>query len=62
MAPTLPLAFEPSLAPFVVLAALGFAIGVVGHVVRSTWLVVLGILLVFTATVILPLALFGNPY
>ena len=58
----LPLAFEPSLGPFVALLAIGFLVGIFGHAVNSTSLVILGIGLVFLATVVLPLAFFGNPY
>lgn len=56
------LAFEPSLSPFVALLALGFVIGVLGHMINSTPLVVIGIAIVFLSTVVLPLVLFGNPY
>ena len=41
---------------FVVLLGLGFLIGTVGHVIRSRALVAAGVLLVFAATVFLPLA------
>jgi hypothetical protein len=58
----LPLAFEPSLGPFVALLAIGFLVGILGHAMNSTGLVIIGIGLVFLATVILPLAFFGNPY
>jgi hypothetical protein len=58
----LPLAFAPSLAPFIALLVGGFAIGVMGHIVRSRTAVAIGIGLVFLATVVLPLLVYGNPY
>jgi hypothetical protein len=59
---SLPLAFEPSLAPFVALLVFGFLVGILGHLIRSNWVVALGIGIVFLATVVLPLVVFGNPY
>ncbi len=56
------LAFEPSIGPFAALVAFGFLVGIFGHIIKSSAVVLLGILLIFAATVILPLVLFGNPY
>jgi hypothetical protein len=42
--------------PFVLMMLAGFAIGIVGHVVRARSLVVVGIGLIFLATFLLPLA------
>ncbi len=59
----LPLAeFQPKLGPFVVLLAIGFAVGVFGHITKSRTIVAIGIALIFLGTVVLPLVLFGNPY
>jgi hypothetical protein len=41
---------------FLVLLGLGFLIGTVGHIVKSRTLVAAGILLIFAATVFLPIA------
>jgi hypothetical protein len=41
---------------FVVLLGLGFLIGTLGHIVKSRTLVAAGILLIFAATIFLPLA------
>jgi hypothetical protein len=60
--PVPPVAFEPSLAPFVGLMALGFLVAVAGHLVGSSALVWVGLVLIFLATVVLPLVVFGNPY
>ena len=49
-------AFAPSPAPFVALMALGFVIGVAGHVYKSRPMVATGIGLIFIATLLLPLA------
>ena len=52
--------FAPSPAPFIGLMALGFIVGVVGHVYRSRSLVVSGIAMIFVATLLLPLALYAS--
>ena len=54
------LAFSPSPVPFVVLMAVGFVVGVTGHVYRSRPLVATGIGLIFTATLLLPLAIYAS--
>ena len=41
---------------FVVLLGLGFLIGTLGHIVKSRTLVIAGILLIFAATIFVPLA------
>jgi hypothetical protein len=53
-------AFSPSPVPFIVLMALGFVIGVTGHVYRSRALIATGIGLIFIATLLLPLALYAT--
>jgi hypothetical protein len=61
--PMVPLAlgenFNPSIAPFVGLMALGFVVGVAGHITKSSGLVLLGLLMIFVATVLLPLLVLG---
>jgi hypothetical protein len=42
---------------FVVLFGIGFIVGIVGHLAKSRLLVGLGILFVFLATVLIPIAL-----
>jgi hypothetical protein len=49
-------AFAPSPAPFIALMALGFVIGVAGHVYKSRPAIATGIGLIFIATLLLPLA------
>jgi hypothetical protein len=46
-----------SIGPYVSLMMIGFAIGVLGHLSRSRWLIALGIILVFLAATGFPLAL-----
>jgi hypothetical protein len=49
--------FEISPSFFIVLLALGFAIGTIGHIIKSRTLVAAGVILVFAATVFIPIAL-----
>jgi len=49
-------AFAPSPAPFVALMALGFVVGVAGHVYKSRPVIATGIGMIFIATLLLPLA------
>jgi hypothetical protein len=53
-------AFSPSPVPFIVLMALGFVVGVTGHVYHSRPLVATGIGLIFIATLLLPLAIYST--
>ena len=41
---------------YIALMGIGFLVGVAGHVVRSKTMVAAGILMIFLATVLLPLA------
>jgi hypothetical protein len=45
-----------SVGPYMSLMVLGFLIGMMGHLSRSRWLVAIGIMLIFLATLIFPLA------
>jgi hypothetical protein len=49
--------FEISPSFFIVLLALGFVIGTFGHLIKSRTLVAAGVILVFAATVFIPIAL-----
>lgn len=44
------------------LLIIGFLIGGFGHLAGSNALVLVGIVIVFLATVLLPLLVYGNPY
>ena len=54
------LAFSPSPAPFIALMAIGFVVGVAGHVYGSRPVVATGIGLVFLATLLLPLLVYAG--
>jgi hypothetical protein len=43
--------------PYVVLMALGFVIGAYGHLIRSRWVVAVGVIMIFLATLLFPLAI-----
>jgi hypothetical protein len=49
--------------PYVAMMGLGFLVGAFGHLARSRWLVVIGIALIFLATLLFPIAinLFNEP-
>ena len=54
--PLVPLAaFDPSPVPFVVLMAVGFLLGGIGHLYQSKTLIAAGIGLIFLGTLVLPL-------
>ena len=53
-------AFAPSPVPFIALMALGFLVGVAGHVYGSRPVIATGIGLIFIATLLLPLALYAT--
>jgi hypothetical protein len=48
--------FQVSPTFFLILLGFGFLIGTAGHIVKSRTLVTIGILLIFAATVFLPIA------
>jgi hypothetical protein len=50
--------FDPSPLPFVLLMALGFLVGTIGHVYRSNTLIATGIGLITVATLLLPVGLY----
>jgi hypothetical protein len=49
--------FKVSPTFFVLLFGIGFVVGIAGHLAKSRLLVALGILIVFAATVFIPIAL-----
>lgn len=53
-------ALDPSPTPFIALMAVGFLVGIAGHVYRSRWLVGTGIAMIFVATLLLPLLLYAT--
>lgn len=52
---------EPSLAPYVIGMAFGFAVGTFGHMIKSRTLIATGIAIIFAVAVLLPLLRVGDP-
>lgn len=50
--------FEPAIGPFIALGVIGFLAAVLGHLYQSKAVVVAGIVMVFAAVLLLPLALY----
>jgi hypothetical protein len=50
-------ALPESLTPYLVMMGAGFLIGAWGHGMKSRWVVAFGIILIFLATALLPIAL-----
>lgn len=50
------------LGPYVALMLAGFACGILGHIFHLRWMIAVGILMIFTATLLVPVALnlFGD--
>ncbi len=48
--------FPRSPGPYVVLMLSGFAIGILGHLTRTRWLVAAGVILIFLGVLLFPLA------
>ena len=46
-----------SISPYLSMMLIGFFIGIFGHLTRSKWLVAVGVILVFLAAFLFPLAL-----
>jgi hypothetical protein len=46
-----------SIGPYAALMVVGFAVGILGHLTRSRWLVAVGVIMVLLATLLFPLAL-----
>ncbi len=51
---------DPDVGIFIAIMALGFVVGILGHLSRTPALVITGIVLVFMGTIILPLLLVGT--
>ena len=46
-----------SIGPYIGLMGAGFILGAIGHLIRSRWLVALGVIMIFLATLLFPIAL-----
>ncbi len=49
---------DPNVAPFIILMLLGFFVGTYGHIAHRRALIITGIVMIFAATVVLPLLIF----
>ena len=49
---------DPDLAVFIAIMLLGFVVGTAGHVIKSRTMVIIGIVVIFASTVVLPLLIF----
>lgn len=56
LAPPLADLFPHSPGPYIALMLAGFAIGILGHVLRVKWLVASGVILIFLGALLFPLA------
>jgi hypothetical protein len=46
-----------SIEPYLGMMAAGFLLGAYGHLIRSRWVVAIGVILIFLATLLFPIAL-----
>jgi hypothetical protein len=51
---------DPALGGYIALMAIGFVVGVAGHLAKSNTLIALGIGLIFVAVLVLPLLVSGG--
>ena len=56
LAPPLADLFPHSPGPYIALMLAGFAIGILGHLLRAKWLVAAGVALIFLGALLFPLA------
>jgi hypothetical protein len=49
---------DPNLTVFIVIMLLGFFVGTYGHIAKNRGLIIAGIVMIFGATVVLPLLIF----
>jgi cyanate permease len=43
--------------PYLILMVIGFLVGTFGHLMRSRWVVAIGVIMIFLATLLFPLAI-----
>jgi hypothetical protein len=56
LAPPLAGLFPNSPGPYVALMLIGFAIGILGHLVRAKWLIASGVILILLGALLFPIA------
>jgi hypothetical protein len=50
-------ALPDSIGPYIILMGVGFVVAILGHLSRSRWMVAIGLIMIFLATLLFPLAL-----
>lgn len=55
--PAVAIALPESIGPYIVLMAVGFALAAMGHAGKSRWLVIVGVIMIFLATLLFPILL-----
>jgi hypothetical protein len=50
-------ALPEGITPYITLMAVGFIVGIYGHLLRSRWVVAIGVIMIFLATLLFPLAI-----
>lgn len=48
--------FPHSPGPYIALMLIGFAVGILGHLTRTRWLIAAGVILIFLGVLLFPLA------
>jgi hypothetical protein len=56
LAPPLAALLPHSTGPYIALVLAGFAIGLLGHLIRARWLIAAGVILIFLGALLFPLA------
>lgn len=56
LAPPLAELFPTRPGPYIALMLVGFAIGILGHLIRAKWLIASGVILIFLGALLFPLA------
>jgi hypothetical protein len=56
LGPPLAALLPTSPGPYIAMMLIGFAVGILGHLTRTRWLVAAGVILIFLAAFLLPLA------
>ena len=46
-----------SIGPYIALMGAGFVVGAYGHLIRSRWVVTTGVIMIFLATLLFPIAI-----
>jgi hypothetical protein len=50
--------FSPDPGPYIAIFGIGFMVAILGHIAQSKWLIATGLLMIMSATVLLPLGIY----